>query len=135
MKKYNSNEYYFGVGRRKTSSSRVYLKKGSGNIQVNGVSFADYFYGNLNFGYLIKKPLQIFDKEDYYDIFVTTKGGGFTGQMEATKLAISRALLEIDPDCKSALKNFSLLTRDPRSKERKKYGLKAARKATQFSKR
>lgn len=135
MKKYNSNENYFGVGRRKTSTSRVYLKKGSGNIQVNGIPFKEYFYGNLNFDYFIKKPLQLFNKEEYYDIFVNTKGGGFTGQLEATRLAISRALLAIDPDCKSTLKNFSFLTRDPRSKERKKYGLKAARKATQFSKR
>lgn len=135
MRKYDSSEQHFGVGRRKTSTSRVYLKKGSGEIVVNGISFNEYFYGNLDFKFLIRKPLQIFNKENYYDIFVTTKGGGFTGQMEATRLAISRALLEIDPDCKSTLKNFSFLTRDSRSKERKKYGLKAARKATQFSKR
>src|ERR1700735_4038161 len=135
MRTYYSEHYYFGVGRRKTSTSRVYLKIGSGKITINGLSISEYFYGKPSFEQLISKPLKVVNKESIYDIVANVKGGGFTGQAESTRLAISRALLSLDKDFKLPLKSFSLLTRDPRSKERKKCGHKKARKSPQFSKR
>lgn len=135
MNIFNPNNHQFGVGRRKTSTARVYLEKGTGKITVNNVSFEDYFYGNLSFLTVVRQPLSLLDKVSDFDIKATIRGGGFTGQVEAMRLGISKALLKIFPDCRTTLKSFSLLTRDSRAKERKKYGLRAARKAPQFSKR
>ena len=132
---FNTNNYQFGVGRRKSSTARVYLQAGNGRIYVNNLPFEEYFSGNLSFFSLVAKPLKILDKQNLYDVKVTVRGGGFTGQAEAIRLGIARALLKIFPEARTILKSFSLLTRDSRVKERKKYGLKAARKAPQFSKR
>lgn len=132
---FNSNNHQFGVGRRKTSTARVYLEKGDGKIIVNDIPFKEYFYGNISFLSVVKQPLALLDKLNEFDIKATIRGGGFTGQVEAMRLGISKALLKIYPDCRTTLKKFSLLTRDSRVKEKKKYGLKAARKAPQFSKR
>lgn len=132
---FNSNHYEFGVGRRKTSTARVYLEKGSGKMTVNSLPFEKYFSGNLSFLSIVSQPLKLLEKHNDYDIKATIRGGGFTGQVEAMRLGIARALLKMYPDSRTTLKNFSLLTRDARKKERKKYGLKAARKAPQFSKR
>jgi small subunit ribosomal protein S9 len=132
---FDLNRYQFGVGRRKTSTARVYLEEGNGKIIVNGLPFEEYFYGNISFFSVVIQPLKLLDKQNSYNIKATIRGGGFTGQVEAMRLGIARALLKIYPDCRTTLKSFSLLTRDARVKERKKYGLKAARKAPQFSKR
>ena len=132
---FDSNRYEFGVGRRKTSTARVYLEKGNGKIIVNDLPFEKYFRGNLSFLSVVIQPLKLLEKQNQYNIKANIKGGGFTGQIEAMRLGVSRALLKIYPDSRTTLKNFSLLTRDARRKERKKYGLKAARKAPQFSKR
>ncbi len=128
--------HYSGVGRRKTSTARVYLcKNGSGAITVNNLSFGKYFAGNPSFFTMVSHPLRLVDKQNDYDIKVNVRGGGFSGQAEAIRLGIARSLLEVSLDYRTILKSFSLLTRDSRVKERKKYGLKAARKASQFSKR
>jgi len=132
---FDLTRYQFGVGRRKSSTARVYLEQGNGIISVNGKKFEEYFSGNLSFASVVIQPLKLLDKQNSYNIKATIRGGGFTGQMEALRLGIARALLKLYPDCRTTLKNFSLLTRDSRVKERKKYGLKAARKAPQFSKR
>lgn len=125
---------YFGTGRRKNSTARVILTPGSGKITINGKDITEY----MPFSYLyvvIKQPLQVTDTMDNYDIRVNVQGGGFTGQAGAIRHGIARALLNVDPDFRSPLKSAGLLTRDPRMKERKKPGLKKARKAPQFSKR
>ncbi len=122
------------VGRRKTSVARVYLAKGKGKIIINKKDFKDYFPTNL-LRYKIEQAQSIVDKKNQYDIMVNVFGGGLTGQAEAIRLAISRALVEIDPENKEKLKAQSLLTRDSRMVERKKPGQKKARKKFQFSKR
>ncbi len=122
------------VGRRKTSVARVYLSKGKGKIIINKKDFKDYFPTNL-LRYKIEQAQSIVDKKDQYDIMVNVFGGGLTGQAEAIRLAITRALVEIDPENKEKLKSQSLLTRDSRMVERKKPGQKKARKKFQFSKR
>ena len=122
------------VGRRKTSVARVYLSKGKGKIIINKKDVKDYFPTNL-LRYKIEQAQSIVDKKDQYDIMVNVFGGGLTGQAEAIRLAISRALVEIDPENKEKLKAQSLLTRDSRMVERKKPGQKKARKKFQFSKR
>ncbi len=122
------------VGRRKTSVARVYLSKGKGKITINKKDFQDYFPTNL-LRYKIEQAQSIVDEKGQYDIKVNVFGGGLTGQAEAIRLAISRALVEKNPDCKPKLKAQSLLTRDSRMVERKKPGQKKARKKFQFSKR
>lgn len=125
---------YFGTGRRKNSSARVILTPGSGKITINGKDITEY----MPFSYLyvvIKQPLAVTETTESYDIRVNVIGGGFTGQAGAIRHGIARALLKVDPDFRSPLKAAGLLTRDPRMKERKKPGLKKARKAPQFSKR
>ena len=122
------------VGRRKTSVARVYLSKGKGKITINKKDFQDYFPTNL-LRYKIEQAQSIVDEKGQYDIKVNVFGGGLTGQAEAIRLAIARALVEKDPDCKPKLKAKSLLTRDSRMVERKKPGQKKARKKFQFSKR
>tara|TARA_S200000501_G_scaffold360447_1_gene387526 strand:+ start:753 stop:1139 length:387 start_codon:yes stop_codon:yes gene_type:complete len=122
------------VGRRKTSVARVYLSKGKGKITINKKDFKDYFPTNL-LRYKIEQAQSLVDQKDNFDVVVNVFGGGLTGQAEAIRLAISRALVEIDPENKEKLKTQSLLTRDSRMVERKKPGQKKARKKFQFSKR
>jgi small subunit ribosomal protein S9 len=122
------------IGRRKTSVARIYLKEGSGKITVNNKDAKEYFPIAL-LQLKLAQPFVLSDTEGKYDVTVNVNGGGFNGQAEAVRLAISRALLEIDADYRPALKKEGLLTRDPRMVERKKPGQKKARKKFQFSKR
>ncbi|NJB70988.1 small subunit ribosomal protein S9 [Saonia flava] len=122
------------IGRRKTAVARVYVTPGKGNITVNKRDLADYFStGTLQ--YKVKQPFALTNNEDSYDVKVNVYGGGITGQAEAVRLALSRAMCEIDEENRLALKPEGLLTRDPRMVERKKFGQKKARKKFQFSKR
>ena len=124
---------YYGTGRRKSSVARVYVTPGKGKITVNGKDVNEYMpYATLVMD--LKQPLELTETADKYDVVCEVKGGGFTGQAGAIRLGITRALLEAGCDRKT-LKTAGLITRDSRKKERKKYGLKAARKAPQFSKR
>ena len=125
---------YYGTGRRKTSVARVYLTPGTGNIVINKRSIDEYF-GLETLKVTVRQPLAATETLDKFDVMVNVYGGGFTGQAGAIRHGISRALLKADPDYRPVLKNAGFLTRDPRMKERKKYGLKAARRAPQFSKR
>ena len=125
---------YYGTGRRKSSVARVYLVPGTGKITINKRDINEYF-GLETLKLIVRQPLEETNTADRFDIIVTVKGGGFTGQAGAIRHGISRALLEADADYRPALKKAGFLTRDPRMKERKKYGLKAARRAPQFSKR
>ena len=125
---------YSGTGRRKNSVARVRLVPGTGKITINNKDVVDYIpFANLILD--MKQPLTITGTTDSYDILVNVNGGGFSGQAGAIRHGISRALLTVDPDFRPALKRAGMLTRDPRMKERKKPGLKKARKASQFSKR
>lgn len=125
---------YAGTGRRKTSVARVRLVPGNGNVKVNDRNIEDYFnYETLRT--IAKEPLVVTETLDKYDVYVNVHGGGFTGQAGAIRHGIARALIEADPELRPLLKKAGHLTRDPRMKERKKYGLKKARKASQFSKR
>lgn len=129
-----ANVQYIGTGRRKHSTARVRLVPGTGKIVFNKKDIEEY----IPFAYLhevVKQPLNLTQTLGSYDVFVNVDGGGFTGQAGAARHGISRALLQVDPDFRGVLKAAGLLTRDPRMKERKKPGLKAARKASQFSKR
>ncbi|GFN36897.1 30S ribosomal protein S9 [Tepidimicrobium xylanilyticum] len=129
-----ANVQYIGTGRRKTSVARVRLLPGTGNIIINKRDINEYFdYDTLKV--LVKEPLVITDTLDKYDVFVNVKGGGFTGQAGAIRHGIARALVNSNEELKPILKKAGFLTRDPRMKERKKYGLKKARRAPQFSKR
>ena len=125
---------FYGTGRRKKSVARVYLVPGTGNITINGRDIDDYL-GLETLKVIVRQPLVLTDTEGKFDVLVNVKGGGYTGQAGAIRHGISRALLEADADYRPALKKAGYLTRDPRMKERKKYGLKAARRAPQFSKR
>ena len=125
---------FYGTGRRKKSIARVFLEPGKGNITINKRSLDDYF-GPETLKVIVCQPLEAVSASDKYDITVTVKGGGFTGQAGAIRHGIARALCEADADFRPALKKAGYLTRDPRMKERKKYGLKGARRAPQFSKR
>lgn len=122
------------IGRRKTAVARVYLSEGKGNITVNKRSFEDYF-STSTLRYKVQQPLLLTDNIESFDITVNVFGGGVTGQAEAIRLAISRALCEVDAENRGILKPEGLLTRDPRMVERKKFGQKKARKKFQFSKR
>jgi small subunit ribosomal protein S9 len=125
---------YYGTGRRKASVARVFLTSGTGKIVVNGRDVNEYMpYATLVMD--LKQPLEITNTTDKFDVNCTVKGGGFTGQAGAIRLGITRALLNVSTDFRSPLKVAGMVTRDPRAKERKKYGLKAARRAPQFSKR
>ncbi|MEN9405742.1 MAG: ribosomal protein [Bacillota bacterium] len=125
---------YCGVGRRKESVARVRLVAGSGKFLINKRSMDKYF-GLETLKMIVKQPLALTGTSDNYDVLVTVAGGGFTGQAGAIRHGISRALLQVTDDYRLPLKKSGLLTRDSRMKERKKYGLKAARRAPQFSKR
>ncbi|HEY5586375.1 MAG TPA: 30S ribosomal protein S9 [Ruminiclostridium sp.] len=126
--------YYYGTGRRKKSIARVRLLPGEGKILINGRTLDDYF-GLETMKVIVKQPLTLTDTVSKFDVICTVVGGGFTGQAGAIRHGISRALLKADEELRPALKKAGFLTRDPRMKERKKYGLKKARKASQFSKR
>ncbi len=125
---------YYGTGRRKSSIARVYLVPGTGKVTINKRDMDEYF-GLETLKLIVRQPLTITDTVDKFDVLVNVHGGGFTGQAGAIRHGISRALLQADQEYRPALKKAGFLTRDPRMKERKKYGLKAARCAPQFSKR
>ena len=129
-----ANVQFYGTGRRKESVARVRLIPGKGNITINGRDLDDYF-GLETLKVIVKQPLNITKTLDKFDVVAKVHGGGFTGQAGAMRHGIARALLEADADFRPVLKQNGFLTRDSRMKERKKYGLKAARRAPQFSKR
>jgi small subunit ribosomal protein S9 len=129
-----SSIQYYGTGRRKTSTARVFLRPGTGVITVNHREFADFFPTAV-LRTEIKQPLQLTETADKFDVLATVAGGGIAGQAGAVRLGISRALCEYNIELRPALKKEGLLTRDARAKERKKYGLAGARKRFQFSKR
>ncbi len=126
---------YWGTGRRKSSVARVRLVPGTGEITVNGRPGKIYFNRIPGYIEVIKAPLETLGLENEYDIVVKARGGGLTGQSDAVKLGVARALCQLDPENRQPLKTEGYLTRDPRAKERKKYGLHKARKAPQYSKR
>ena len=125
---------FYGTGRRKTSIARVYISAGTGKITINKRDIDEYF-GLETLKVIVRQPLVATDTADKFDVTVNVHGGGYTGQAGAIRHGISRALLQADADYRPVLKKAGFLTRDPRMKERKKYGLKAARRAPQFSKR
>ncbi|WOO35023.1 30S ribosomal protein S9 [Anaerocolumna sp. AGMB13020] len=125
---------YYGTGRRKSSIARVYLVPGTGKVTINKRDMEEFF-GLETLKLIVRQPLTLTDTVDKFDVIVNVHGGGFTGQAGAIRHGISRALLKADLEYRPVLKKAGFLTRDPRMKERKKYGLKAARRAPQFSKR
>ena len=130
----NDKVQFYGTGRRKSSVARVRLVPGNGQIVVNGKDSKDYFC-KKTLEMIIRQPLVLTETEGRFDVLVNAHGGGTTGQAGAVRLGIARALLKADIEYRPALKKAGFLTRDPRMKERKKYGLKGARRAPQFSKR
>ncbi len=129
-----SSGKFYGTGRRKKSIARVYLVPGKGNITINKRTIDEYF-GLETLKVIVRQPLTETETSDKFDVLVNVHGGGYTGQAGAIRHGIARALLQVDGDYRPLLKKAGYLTRDPRMKERKKYGLKAARRAPQFSKR
>ncbi|MBR1421178.1 MAG: 30S ribosomal protein S9 [Selenomonadaceae bacterium] len=125
---------YYGTGRRKSSVARVRLVPGNGKVTINGRDMDDYF-GLQTLELIVRQPLVLTDMNDKYDVIVNVKGGGTSGQAGAIRHGITRALMELNSELRPALKKAGFVTRDPREKERRKYGLKKARKASQFSKR
>ena len=125
---------YYGTGRRKSSTARVYLRPGAGDVRINKKAFEQYF-PNETLRMIIRQPLQLTETINKFDILVNVDGGGPAGQAGAIRHGITRALIEFNADLRPALKHAGLVTRDPRIKERKKYGQKGARKRFQFSKR
>ena len=134
MAKASKSARYYGTGRRKSSVARVYLVPGTGKITINKRDIDEYF-GLDTLKMVVRQPLELLQLTDKFDIVCTVRGGGLSGQAGAIRHGVSRALLKADADYRPALKKAGFLTRDPRMKERKKYGLKAARRAPQFSKR
>lgn len=132
---YNKRPYFYGTGRRKKSVARVRLYQGTGSVKINGRDIDDYF-GLDTLKLIVRQPLNLTGTADKFDIECRVAGGGVTGQAGAIRHGVARALLQYDSEnLRSMLKKAGFLTRDPRMKERKKYGLKAARRAPQFSKR
>ena len=129
-----ANAKYYGPGRRKSSVARVYLVPGTGKVTINKRDMDEYF-GLDTLKVIVRQPLAATETADKFDVLVNVRGGGYTGQAGAIRHGIARALLNVDADYRPILKSAGFLTRDPRMKERKKYGLKAARRAPQFSKR
>lgn len=125
---------YYGTGRRKTATARVFLRPGSGRVTINGRDFEHYF-PNRVLRMMVRQPLAVTETSEKFDIYATIRGGGAAGQAGAVRHGISRALLEFNGELRERLKGSGLLTRDPRKKERKKYGQKGARARFQFSKR
>ncbi|MDY6821208.1 MAG: 30S ribosomal protein S9 [Deferribacterota bacterium] len=128
------NNYFYGTGRRKTSIARVFLRPGNGSIAINGKSNDEYFT-RQGYRLAVLKPLEVLNLHNMFDINIYTKGGGLTGQAEAIRLGIARALVSYNEEYRKLLKDKGLLTRDARMVERKKYGKPKARKSPQFSKR
>ena len=131
---YETNPYFYGTGRRKKQVARVRVYAGSGKITINNRDIDDYF-GLETLKLIVRQPLALTGTADKFDIVCNVQGGGVTGQAGAIRHGLSRALLQYDENLRPALKKAGFLTRDPRMKERKKYGLKGARRAPQFSKR
>lgn len=132
--KKNTTVQYLGTGRRKKSVARVFLRPGSGNVSINGKSLDEYLpLETLRM--VVKSPLVLTETADQFDVLINVQGGGYNGQAGAMRHGIARALLNVSSDYRAVLKAAGFLTRDPRAKERKKYGLKGARRAPQYSKR
>ena len=131
---YETAPYFYGTGRRKSSVARVRLYQGTGKVTINDRDIDDYF-GLDTLKYIVRQPLTLTGTDEKFDIVCRVSGGGVTGQAGAIRHGVARALLKVNPEFRAALKAAGFLTRDPRMKERKKYGLKAARRAPQFSKR
>ena len=131
---YESKPYFYGTGRRKSSVARVRVYTGTGKITINGRDIDDFF-GLETLKLIVRQPLALLDSVEKYDIICTVAGGGVSGQAGAIRHGLSRALLQTSDEVRPILKKAGFLTRDPRMKERKKYGLKGARRAPQFSKR
>lgn len=127
--------YDYGLGRRKSATAQARLIKGKGNVTINGKPAADYLDGNKTLLAEVTDPLALVGKQKEFDVTVVVKGGGMSGQVDAIKMAIAKAITVGAPDLRSTLKKAELLRRDPREKERKKYGLRSARKREQYSKR
>ena len=125
---------FYGTGRRKNAVAKVWLTPGNGNFAVNERDLGEYF-GKKTLEMIVRQPLELTSTLDKYDVTATVMGGGSTGQAGAVRHGIARALVQADPELRPALKKAGFMTRDPRMKERRKYGLKKARKASQFSKR
>ena len=134
MAKKSDKIYFYGTGRRKSSIARVRITEGTGKITINNTDIEDYF-GMETLKVIVRQPFTVTNTTGKYDVICSVKGGGFTGQAGAIRHGIARALNEANSEYRPALKQKGYLTRDPRMKERKKYGLKKARKAPQFSKR
>lgn len=124
----------YGTGRRKSATARVFIKPGTGQIVINKRKFEDYFQNEMH-RMIIRQPLHLTDTAGKFDILVNVEGGGFAGQAGAVRHGVTRALIEFNPEFRTRLKRAGFVTRDPRAKERKKYGQKGARKRFQFSKR
>ncbi|NEZ03166.1 30S ribosomal protein S9 [Wenzhouxiangella sp. XN201] len=129
-----ATEQYYGTGRRKSSSARVYLRRGNGQITVNRKPLAEFF-GRKTAQMIVRQPLELVELSDRFDVNVTVSGGGTTGQAGAIRLGLARALMEYDEELRGQLRKAGFVTRDAREVERKKVGLHKARKATQYSKR
>ena len=129
------NDYFYALGRRKSATARVRLQGGKGTIVVNGKPAEEYFAGSKLLMNELNKPFAVIEQENKFDITVVVDGGGHVGQVEAIRLGISKALTLMNEDLKSTLKRADLLSRDSRERERKKFGLKGARKQRQFTKR
>lgn len=128
-------KYFYGLGRRKSATARARLYKGKGTITINDLPASEYLDANKSLLAEVTDPLALVGKQKDYDITIKVQGGGISGQVDAIKLAIAKALTVDAPDLRGTLKKAELLTRDPREKERKKYGLRSARKREQYSKR
>jgi len=127
--------YFYGLGRRKSATARVRVQKGSGKVVINDKPAEEYFSGSKMLLGEIEKPFNVLEMNGKYDVTVKVSGGGTTGQVEAIRLGIAKSLVEMDESLKNNLRRAELLGRDPREKERKKFGLKGARKQRQFTKR
>lgn len=127
--------YFYGLGRRKSATARARLYPGKGNVTINDKSVGEYFSDNTSLMAELSDPLAAVGKQKDYDVTLRVKGGGLSGQVDAMKLAIAKAITAAHSDLRSTLKKADMLKRDPREKERKKYGLRSARKREQFSKR
>lgn len=129
------NDYFYGLGRRKAATARARLTGGKGVITINSLSASDYFDGNATLLAELTDPLALIGKQKELDVSLLVSGGGMSGQVDASKLAIAKAIAVMNEDLRSTLKKGGMLKRDPREKERKKYGLRSARKKEQYSKR
>lgn len=129
------NDYFYALGRRKSATARVRLTSGKGQIAINGKDLNEYFSGSAQLIKEVTNPLRVVEKSDKFNASVVVSGGGLSGQASAISLGIAKSLVAVNEDFKSTLKKAELLSRDPREKERKKFGLKGARKKRQFTKR